>query len=349
LTPDKPPVSGQEAITIWKFFKVFVPTFFGVLTTLFAAFGVIGAWAYRVGSTRLGVVDLFGCEISTLCRVALVTDTVGRLRDRIEQTEKAGDGSVLHAAEPRSETSSSVDQASDDRTPPQRVAQFTSAENYFPVFESNARDLQSLEARVVINITSFYTFMKAVRDFLRSAAALKPKSASTNDDKVGQLQANTWHNAMRDVIYMMFLGLEAGRSSVEDLVEYEPEQAERTVVILISELRAYLFLLREFDKTDDIRERRLVLRWPAYRKDFQLLKLRVDHGEDSAWINLTKAKTSSRPEKTEIALRELELTTWQGAREIWRDLDLLYGEVEDFISKRARDGSMSRSTARQLS
>ena len=45
---------------------------------------------------------------------------------------------------------------------------FTSEENYFPVFENNTRDLQSLEAHVVINITAFYTYMKAVRDSTRS-------------------------------------------------------------------------------------------------------------------------------------------------------------------------------------
>ena len=38
--------------------------------------GVVGAviaWAYQSGSARLGVIDLFACEISTLCRVATVS------------------------------------------------------------------------------------------------------------------------------------------------------------------------------------------------------------------------------------------------------------------------------------
>jgi len=41
--------------------------------------------AYQVGSARLGVVDLFACEITTLCRVAFVSDTVDRLIDRFNQ------------------------------------------------------------------------------------------------------------------------------------------------------------------------------------------------------------------------------------------------------------------------
>jgi hypothetical protein len=40
------------------------------------AVGAIGcgvlAWTYQTGSARLGVVDLFACEIATLCRVAAV-------------------------------------------------------------------------------------------------------------------------------------------------------------------------------------------------------------------------------------------------------------------------------------
>jgi uncharacterized membrane protein len=41
-------------------------------------FGAILAWAYQVGSARLGVVDLFACEIDTLCRMTTIVDMVGR-------------------------------------------------------------------------------------------------------------------------------------------------------------------------------------------------------------------------------------------------------------------------------
>jgi peptidoglycan hydrolase-like protein with peptidoglycan-binding domain len=46
------------------------------------AIGAVGcgvlAWTYQSGSARLGMVDLFACEIATLCRVAAVSDMVPR-------------------------------------------------------------------------------------------------------------------------------------------------------------------------------------------------------------------------------------------------------------------------------
>jgi len=63
----------------------------------------------------------------------------------------------------------------------------------------------------------------------------------------------------------MFLGLESARKAIKDLVEFEPEQAERTMVILISELEAYHFLLDQFPEKD-IRYQRLALREEAYGK-----------------------------------------------------------------------------------
>ena len=314
--------AGEAAVdktTALDFIKVFFPTLFSLLTPLFAIFGAIGAWAYKVGSLRLGVVDLFACEISTLCRVALVTDTVNRLTERIERAKVAND---IHAlpAEPAGKAANPAD-----------TLQFTSTEDYFPVSEGNTSDLQSLEARVVINITSFYTFMKAVRDLLRKAATLKPGSVHATAENPDRLQADTWHNAMRDVVYMLFLGLEARRNSVEDLVEFEPEQAERTVVILLSELSAYLFLLQEFAHTDDMRERRLLLRWPAYQKLLAQLGARIGYGSKHATARLDKARTGKRPQ-TEVPLRELDLTIWQGAEKIWPDLQRLYQNVGAFIA-----------------
>src|ERR1700733_15393485 len=55
--------------------RSFLPFFVPAL----AALGAALAWAYQVGSARLGVVDLFGCEISTLCRIATVVDTARTL------------------------------------------------------------------------------------------------------------------------------------------------------------------------------------------------------------------------------------------------------------------------------
>jgi hypothetical protein len=288
-----------------------IATFTGLFATVFAIVGAICAWAYKVGSARLGVVDLFACEISTLCRVATVLDTVGRLMDRVE----------------RAETAKPDEQVSNSRANSPLTMQFTSSENYFPVFEGNTRDLQSLEARVVINITSFYTYMKTVRDLMRTAAALKSEPVTLEARKADQLHADTWHNAMRDVIYVLYLGLEAGRDSIHDLVEFEPEQAERTIVILLSELKAYLFLLQEFANSDDMRERRLLLRWETYQNRVAHLRSDIKKGVKCAKA-AHAAAIAARCSQTEISTKTLTLELWEGAEKLLPDLELLYQKLE---------------------
>ncbi len=217
-------------------------TFFG---PVLAAFGVVVAWAYQTATARLGVIDLFACEIGTLCRVATVLDTVTRLSERFGHAPAPASGGASASGGPPAAPTA----------PPQQQA--TSEEDYFPVFNNNVRDLQSLEARVVINITAFYTYMKAVRDFIRALHELPPPTAPG-------AAAGQWFDTARNLIYMMYLGFESGRKAIKDLVEFEPEQAERTVVILISELAAYGFLRVHFD--DDMHRGRLVLREAEYRK-----------------------------------------------------------------------------------
>jgi hypothetical protein len=278
----------------------FLAAFIGLLATVIAVVGAICAWAYKVGSARLGVVDLFACEISTLCRVTLVTDAVGRFIDRIERQEKTNSE---YTTKLNPEVLRPSEQTNNARPPPALVRQFTSAENYFPVFEGNSRDLESLEARVVINITSFYTYMKTVRDLMRSAAALKPQPVALETNKADQLDADTWRDDMRNMIYMLFLGLEAGRDSIEDLVEFVPEQVERTIVVLLSELKAYLFLLQEFPARE-MHSRRLNLRWDKYRELVPKLTDQVERGLEDAKARLTKAQAEHGP-RTKISLRQL--------------------------------------------
>src|SRR3954468_23792730 len=117
-------------------------------------YGVIVGWAYQTASTRLGIVDLFACEISTLCRVGTIFD-VGK---RYVDTYDRGPAPARPSA------------AASDK--------FVSQEEYFPVFDSNSRDLQQLEASVVNNITEFYTYMKATRDSLRKLADMPAQPAA---------------------------------------------------------------------------------------------------------------------------------------------------------------------------
>jgi len=204
------------------FLKLFAPTF--------AVFGAVLTWAYQVGSARLGVVDLFACEMDTLCRVITIVDMVRNQANKYEFDPSKGTPDIK-----------------DKKDHP---AHFNSQEEYFPILASNSRDLQTLEANVVINITAFYTFMKAVRDTLRQLADAK--------------SVEQWQESMRNVIYMLYLGLESGRNAMDDLVEFEPTHTERTMVILLSELDAYYFLRCKFHDPKEMHFDRLILRGPTY-------------------------------------------------------------------------------------
>lgn len=146
------------------FLRIFGPTL--------ALFGIILAWAYQRGSNRLGIVDLFACEIDTLCRVVTVIDMVRQL----------------------------VQCRSDKAVP----AHFNSQENYFPILDGNSSDLQSLEAGVVVNITAFYTFMKTVRDKFRNGGDAQSEEQRedlrTNLIYMLYLGLESGRKAMRDLV-----------------------------------------------------------------------------------------------------------------------------------------------------
>jgi hypothetical protein len=249
-----------EPVPVWVYIHLLFAAGASLLAWLAPGVAVVGAvlaWAYQAGSARLGVVDLFACEVSTLCRIVTVLDSVRRLTGSFN----IGPGALSGAA---------CDVASGTR--------FTSQEEYFPVFENNTSALEALEARVVVNITAFYTYMKAVRDSMRSLAemAAQPPPAAA------------WHDGARNVIYVMYLGLESARKAVDDLVEFDPEKAERTIVILISELEAYRFLRQQFTDPTDIRYQRITLRLADYERLVPQVRATVVQGnaeEESAEAN----------------------------------------------------------------
>jgi hypothetical protein len=218
--------------------------------------GGVLAWTYQTGSARLGVVDLFACEIATLCRVAAVVDMVPRYIDLFEHGPQVARPQVL------------------DGEMPADTSRFTSQESYFPVFDASVKDLQALEADVVKHVTAFYTYMKVMRDMLRKLADIKPpaEGGQPNDD---------WHRAICSVVYMQFLGLESARKAIRDLVEFEPTQAEDMITILLSELIAYGFLREQF--RGDLRQRRLEARDATYRQDVPALHSLVMAGKGKQW------------------------------------------------------------------
>jgi hypothetical protein len=205
--------------------------------------GLIVSWAYKSASTRLGIIDLFGCEIGTLCRVGTIFDVGTRY-------VSAYDG-----------VASVKDDGAEKPDPPEK---YTSQEDYFPIFDHNSKDLQLLEALVVCHITAFYTFMKATRDTQRRLATMPPPNATHSHEGASPVAQTPWHTTLLDVVYMVFLGYEAGRKAIDELVEFEPAAAENTIVILITELTCYGLLLRKL-KEDHLRYPRLKLRQEQYR------------------------------------------------------------------------------------
>jgi hypothetical protein len=214
-----------------------------VVGVIIAGLGTIIAWCYRVGSSRLGIVDLFACEIATLCRICTIT---GLAQSCIQSSE-------LEATD----QSPTPDKTRKLRS---RFSSFDFVESYTPIFDGNAKELQNLKIRVVTNITAFYTYWKAMRDALRKLASVPVAGV---DASLG-IETDPWDQAMRNVVYMHFLACESARKAIRDLVEFLPNRAENTITILLSELPAYGFLLKRIPE-NDVRRARLELRKERYR------------------------------------------------------------------------------------
>ena len=122
--------------------------------------------------------------------------------------------------------------------------------------------------------------MKAVRDSTRALMDLSTSPTQPEPRPDTASNATPAQDAARNVIYMMFLGLESARKAIGHLVEFEPEQAERQIVILISELEAYRFLREQFTEKD-IRYQRLKLREADYPKSVKRLSDLVTAGTAS--------------------------------------------------------------------
>jgi hypothetical protein len=172
------------------------------ISAILASLGAIIAWCYKTGSSRLGILDLFACEIMTLCRICTITDLTN---------------TYVHALKPGT---------NGGRIPSNGniIPFFESSENYIPVFNAHGNDLQALRVKVLLNITAFYTYWKAARE-----GFLKMKDTPVTDPLSGAMLGN---------IYMQFLSFESARKAVRDLVEYEPTRTENIITILLSELPA---------------------------------------------------------------------------------------------------------------
>jgi hypothetical protein len=251
-------------------------TYIGSALPVFAA---IIAWAYLSASARLGIVDLFACEIATLCRVGTLFDVGQRYVAMIkEEPAEPGKTSGTDKIAGTDGTAGAGGTAGADGTAGAgRNAAIDSKENYFPVFSSNSGDLKLLEVLVVTNITAFYTYMKAARDLLAELA--RGSKSGTGD---GDRARKFWNNIVIDLIYVLYLGYERARKAVNDLIEFQPVQDENKIVILITELKCYVFLRKQFvGGGGGVRLARLRLRESTYTREVPVLYSRVmSHQKD---------------------------------------------------------------------
>jgi len=229
------------AIVVYAFRANIVDSPVVPIGTLLAALGGVIAWCYKAGNARLGIVDLFACEIGTLCRICTIVgmadNCIAAYGSEAGQNQP-GEGKQLAAL----------------REP---YSHFASEEHYTPVFDANAKELQVLSVKTLTNITGFYTYWKATRDSFRRL------SRTSSPDTPIETKERSWARGMVYLIYMQFLAFESARKAIRDLVEFEPNRAENTIVILLSELPAYHFLLKHF-RPEDVQHVRLELRRQQY-------------------------------------------------------------------------------------
>ena len=220
--------------------------------------GGVLAWTYQTGSARLGVVDLFACEIATLCRVGAVVDMVQRYVDSVPA--RSAGRAVAHR---RRRDCPPIPAASPRRRAISRCSTLS------------VKDLQALEADVVKHVTAFYTYMKVMRDTLRRLAEINhPPQPGSQRRRLAPRDVQRYLHAVPR--------LRERRKAIKDLVEFEPTQAEDMITILLSELLAYGFLREQF--TGDLRERRLAARDAALpTRHSRAVSPRHDRGKGPQW------------------------------------------------------------------
>ena len=128
---------------------------------------------------------------------------------------------------------------------------FKSTKDYLIAFDSNSKELEVLDGDVIRYVTQFYIYMKAYQDMLERGA--DPEHAS-------------WRDSALTIIYNAFLAFESARQAITVLLDNPVERKEYVLTTLLSELPAYLLLLREIRDTDGVRKQRVESRRDTYRR-----------------------------------------------------------------------------------
>jgi hypothetical protein len=147
----------------------------------FAVAATVLSWTYQTGNRRLGVIDLFASEISAICRMSLISDfALSQVLVAKREHEALARG-----------------------TEEEGPVKFTSEEHYTPVYDGNLSDLESLNVNIISNVTEFYSYRKAMMDYLRRMSI--------------ESDAQRKHSERNMMIYMQFLMYESARHAVMEL------------------------------------------------------------------------------------------------------------------------------------
>lgn len=136
---------------------------------------------------------------------------------------------------------------------------YKSGQDYTIAFDQNAKDLEVLDGDVVRYVTQFYIYLKAMLDTLERGA--DPENAA-------------WRDGALTVVYNAFLTFESARQAITVLMDAADERKQYVLTTLLSELPAYLLLLRELHDTDGLRKQRIEARRDAY--DRLIEEIRAD-------------------------------------------------------------------------
>jgi hypothetical protein len=176
-------------------------------------------------------------------------------------------------------------------TEAQTPSSFDTKESYTPIYDKGSADLQALDSNVVSAVTQFYTYRRTMVDCLHSALAQTRRDAALPQ--------------YDQMIYMQFLMYECARTSVRELIEFEPDQAENLVTVLCSELPLLAFLINRHrdDPSTVFLYRRLCLRVADYRREVEDLLKQIDSQAVSASPAVRKGWSKAATTSAELRIR----------------------------------------------
>lgn len=256
------------ALTLTPFLKALLevlgdpthPPTLVIVGGVFATVTTMATWVYQSANKRLGTVDLFACEIGSICRVGLVTNFA----------EKS---ILMHKEFGKEQT----------RTP----TTIDVRESYTPVYDKGASDLQSLDTNSVTAITAFYTYRKTMMDYLRATLAA-PTGALAQERQQQMIYMQ----------FLMYENARIALQELAEF-EPERAQHLVTIYCSELPLFTFLIRRYRGDRQSHFLYKRLRLRIADYDKNVQALLDRLKDiprhsagkdAPDSAWI---KAQTTA--------------------------------------------------------